>query len=95
MFHFWEQSGRPTEEVRGLSGAQTREIIDACKHKVRNWAYAVHAGLNRLGYGFQLDATTPQRIELARVLELLAKPAENIWQDLDVCPRTCRVKAPR
>ena len=24
VLHFWEQSSRPTEEVRGLSGAQTR-----------------------------------------------------------------------
>ena len=69
-----------------------QEILDASKHKVRNWAHGHHAGLNRLGYVFQLDVPTPQRIELARVLELLAKRAEGKWQDLDICPRTCQSK---
>ena len=91
MIHFWNNLvDSPQKSIFRM--VLKSEMLDASKHKVRNWAHALHAGLNRLGYDFQLDVTTPQRIELARVLELLAKRAEGKWQDLDICPATCQSK---
>ena len=91
VIHFWNGLIDPPQ--RSMNKAVVKsEVLDATRHKVRNWVYGVHAGLNRLGHVFQLDASTPQRIELARVLELLAVRANDKWRDLDVCPRTCPSK---
>lgn len=50
--------------------------------------------VDKLGYVFHLSVSTPQRIELVRVLELHAELAENKWQDIDVCPGPAQAMAP-
>ena len=56
-------AGKLGELAAGLLFTEVLKVgyLDAIKHKVRNWAHALRAGLNRLGYIFQLGDTTLQR----------------------------------
>ena len=51
VIHFWKSLIDPPQGPR-IRAVLKSEILDATKHKVRNWAYGLHAGLNRLGYVF-------------------------------------------
>ena len=74
---------------RGTGKLRVHAVRKTLSTQTAQEVIALNNVVNKLGYVFQLDVSMPQRIELIRVLELLAKHAEDKWQDLDVCPRTC------
>ena len=65
----------PDNTLVGLKRITVKGILGASKHTVYAWATALHAGLNRLSYRFIFlsGVAQVQRIELARVPDLLAK----------------------
>ncbi len=62
---------------------------DAVRYDVQNWAWSLMRGLLDMGYQFNLRYDTMEPISVKRVLELLRAEASDLWQGIDVCPRTC------
>lgn len=62
---------------------------DAVVGGVHNWASAIMTGLRQLGYAFTIRVDRLDVIDLPRVLQLLETSQESLWENLDVCPRTC------
>ena len=58
VIHFWNNLVDSPQKAMFRMVLKS-EILDASKHNVRKWAHALHAGLIRLGYVFQLDVLTP------------------------------------
>ncbi len=62
---------------------------DAVTRNVKNWAWAFMRGLRRIGYQFIIRFDTLVPVEVASVMQLLDAQALQVWDDIDICPRTC------
>ena len=67
--------------------------LDACRdaivHGVENWAHAFIRGLQDMGYEFTIRCDTLTPVHVASVMLLLDAPDKQLWDSLDICPRTC------
>ena len=62
------------------------DISDATTRDTQNWAWSFGRGLTSVGYA--LEFITLLLISFDTVYQLLETTAQ-IWNDLDICPRTC------
>ena len=62
---------------------------DAITRNVKNWAWAFMRGLRRIGYEFVIRFDTLVPVEVDAVMQLLDAQALQVWNDIDICPRTC------
>ena len=66
--------------------------VDACRdavtHDLRKWAWACMRGLRAKGYEYTLRCDTLIPVDVANVMLLLDAPDRQLWEGVDICPRT-------
>jgi hypothetical protein len=88
LVRFWNALARlPATSLHRLVAID--DCRDAVLHKIKNWAHAFMRELRDLGYAFTIRCDTMEVVDLGRVKQLLDQRASQVWQGLDVCPRTC------
>ena len=70
------------------------DCLDAITRNVKNWAWSFMSGLRQIGYESTicLDILVP--VEIDGVTQLLGAQALQVWDDTDICPRTCPSQEP-
>ena len=63
------------------------DILDANTRHVRNWAWSFRYNLREIGYESASTGLLP--VCLKTVLQLLDGPTAQLWNTLDIIPRTC------
>ena len=63
------------------------DISDTNTRNIRNWAWYVWCNLREIEYEFR--STGLLLVCLKAVLQLLDASTAQLWNTLDICPRTC------
>ena len=63
------------------------DISDANTRHIRNWAWSFRYNLREIGYESASTGLVP--VCLKAVLQRLDAPTAQLWNTLDICPRTC------
>ena len=96
-FHhlWWRRTIRFWNTLAALhDGDLFRQVaVDACRDAVtldvHNWAWAFMCGLRAMGYEYTIRCDTLIPVDVANVMLLLDAPDRQLWEGLDICPRTC------
>ena len=86
--HFWNNLAESSPQSLHYQIALD-DCWDAVVGGVHNWASAIMNGLRQLGYEFTIRANKLDVVDLPRVLQLLQTSQASVWDNLDICPRTC------
>ena len=91
---WWRRTTRYWNTLAALNdGDLFRQVaVDACRDAVtqgvRNWAWVVMRGLRDMGYEYTVRCDTLIPVDVANVMLLLDAPDRQLWEGMDICPRT-------
>ena len=73
--------------------------LDGCLAAVglsrRNWAWSMFKAIRATGYELSIRADAMDIIDITALKQHIVKQRDFIWDDLDICPRTCPSKLSR
>ena len=91
---FWNNlAGKP-------SGNLFRCIaLDCCRAAVaaskRNWAWSMFKAVHATGYELSIRCDDMDAIDIPALQQHIMQQRDSVWEDLDICPRTCPSKRSR
>ncbi len=91
---FWNNlAGKP-------SGNLYRCIaLDCCRAAVaaskRNWAWSMFKAVHATGYELSIRCDDMDVIDIPALRQHIMQQRDSVWEDLDICPRTCPSKRSR
>ena len=73
--------------------------LDGCRAAVgssrRNWAWSMFKAIRATGYELSIRVDAMDVIDITALRQHILQQRDSIWDDLDICPRTCPSKLSR
>ena len=88
ILQFWNELGSlPEHDV--YHRMLLDNLKDAISQNVHNWSYELITGARKMGFDFPIRCDALERIDIGEFQEFLDCRDGKLWENLDVCPRTC------